>query len=134
MFDILPASKVAGILSLGVGHADHPDEGNFPTTVVGPGLETMSRGDERAVTPACADSPANTLRTVPSAELTRAGLLFGNGDPKPTPVFPVELGTKTTPDGRNLVVVWLYLSLDPRLKTRVCTLLSITRKRTMSSF
>ncbi len=36
--DILDTTEVVGFLALGVGHADHPDGGTFPTVVVGHGL------------------------------------------------------------------------------------------------
>ncbi|ELY61536.1 hypothetical protein C492_09470 [Natronococcus jeotgali DSM 18795] len=38
VFDILHTTEVVGFLTLGIGHADHPDGGNFPAAVAGPGL------------------------------------------------------------------------------------------------
>ncbi len=102
-----------GFLALGIGHADHPDGGTFPTAVVGPGLYAERRGGERMVTPVQSDCPANILRAVPSARLGWAGLLVGDGDPNPTPIFPVESDSQTIPDGRNLAVDGPCLSRRP---------------------
>jgi hypothetical protein len=78
------------------------------------------------VTPVRVDSPANTLRAVPSALLSRAGLLFVDGDPKPTPIFPIELLPKTTPDALNLSVTGLCLSLRPTTKVVGFRLIHVT--------
>lgn len=65
------------------------------------------------VTPVQSDSLANILRVVPSAPLGRAGLLFDDGDPNPTPIFPVKRDIHTTPIGLTLAVSYLCLLLRP---------------------